>query len=351
MAVCSCHALKLISLCLQARRFRVLLNRSPRRFPRRSPRNRRRRNPGNTVSASATAPWAGFYPSIAFQPPQCLGFKCRILTEVHPVLFHIGSILIPAYGASAAMGVLLALFLAQRTARLAGLDAGKVWNLCVLALFAALLFSRLLLVALNFADLRLHPSWVLGLAMIHHPLLAAFGALAAAVAAVLYGRWQRLPLGATADALAAPVALGLAFEQLGALMAGSGYGIGARGIAAHWAVTYTNPLAAIWSGAPLGIPLHPVQAYAALAFFALSVSLFFWLPYRRQSGDLAGFLLLGAGVAVFVTEFWRDPEGRGALLGGALNGPQAAAVLMVVAGGLVLLERKTQPAKEEAPND
>ena len=192
---------------------------------------------------------------------------------MHPVLFHLGSILVPAYGASAAVGVLLALFLAQRTARVVGVDAGKLWNLCVIALFAALIGSRLLLVVLNFADLRSHPTWVLGLAMIHHPLLAAFGALAAAMAAFVYGRRQRLPLWNTADALAAPVALGLAFEQLGALLAGSGYGIEARGIAEHWAVTYTQVLAARWSGAPLGIPVHPVQAYAALAFLALSVFL------------------------------------------------------------------------------
>ena len=100
------------------------------------------------------------------------------------------------------MGVLLALFLAQRTARMDGVDAGKLWNLCVIALFAALVGSRLLLVVLNFADLRSHPMWMLGLAMIHHPLLAAFGALAAAVAASVYGRRQRLPLWSTADALA-----------------------------------------------------------------------------------------------------------------------------------------------------
>jgi phosphatidylglycerol:prolipoprotein diacylglycerol transferase len=255
---------------------------------------------------------------------------------VYPVLFHIGPILIPAYGASAAVGVLLALFLAERSARIAELDAGKVWNLCVVALFAVLVCSRLLLVALNWSELRLHPSWMLGLAMIHHPLLAGFGALAAAVAAVLFGRWQRLPLWRTADVLAAPVALGLAFEQLGALLAGSGYG---TETAARWAVTYTDPLAALWSGAPLGVALHPVQAYAALAFLALSILLLIWLQRRRQPGDVAGLLLLGAGVIVFFTEFWRDPEGRGALLGGALNGPQVAAVALVVAGGLVLLER------------
>jgi phosphatidylglycerol:prolipoprotein diacylglycerol transferase len=256
---------------------------------------------------------------------------------VHPVLFHLGSILIPSYGAVTALGVLLALFLAQRTAHTTGLDPSKIWNLCIIALFAALAGSRLLLIALNWSALRLHPAWMLGLAMIHHPLLGAFGALAAAGAAGLYGRGQRLPLMSTADALAAPVALGMAFEQFGALLAGSGYG---TETAVRWAVTYTDPLAALWSGAPLGVTLHPVQAYAALGLLTLSICLLLWLPYRRQPGDAVGLLLLGAGVAVYLTEFWRDSEGRGTLLGGALNGPQCAAILLVVAGGLVLLERK-----------
>jgi hypothetical protein len=38
------------------------------------------------------------------------------------------------------------------------------------------------------------------------------------------------------------------------------------------------------------------------------------------------------------------------LLGGALDGPQAAAVALVVVGGLVLLERKASRAKGEAVN-
>jgi phosphatidylglycerol:prolipoprotein diacylglycerol transferase len=99
-------------------------------------------------------------------------------------------------------------------------------------------------------------------------------------------------------------------------------------------------LAGRWSGAPLGIALHPVQGYAALGFLKLSILLLIWLPRRRQSGDVAGLLLLGAGVVVFVTEFWRDSEGRGAVLGGALDGPQLVAAALVVVGGLVLLERR-----------
>jgi phosphatidylglycerol---prolipoprotein diacylglyceryl transferase len=262
---------------------------------------------------------------------------------VHPVLFHIGALVIPSYGAVTALGVLLALGLAQRTARVASVDAGKVWNLCILSLFAALAAARLLLVLVNWSALRLHPAWLLGLAMVHHPLLAGTGALAGAGCAVWYARRNKLPLRATADALAAPLALGLAFEQLGALASGSGYGVeAAPGL--HWAVTYTNPLADLWSGAPLGVPLHPVQAYAALAFLALAVLLLVWLPTERRKGDVAGLALMGSGLAIYITELWRDPEGRGSLLNGALDGPQIAAILLVVAGALVLRERKAAHA-------
>jgi phosphatidylglycerol:prolipoprotein diacylglycerol transferase len=256
---------------------------------------------------------------------------------VHPVLFHIGAILIPSYGALASVGVLLGLFLAQRTARMAGVNAAHMWNLCVIALFAALVSERLLLVVMNFSDLRRHPRWMLALAMIHHPLLTVMGAIAGIAAATAYGRWQRMPLWTTADALAAPLALGLACEQLGALLAGSSFG---TETSVRWAVVYTNPLAARWSGTPLGVPLHPVQAYAGVAFVTLSLLLVLWMPVSKQPGDVAGLWLLGSGVAIYMTEIWRDTEGRGAMFGGAIDMPQFAAVFFVLAGGLVLMDRK-----------
>ncbi len=244
-----------------------------------------------------------------------------------------------------ALGVLLGLLLGQRTARIAGLDTGKVWNLCVVGLFSALIVQRLLLLLLNWNDLRLHPQWMLALSMIDHPLLTGAGAVAGVGMAAFYARHSLMPLAATADALAAPLSLGLGFEQLGALMAGSGYG---TETSVRWAVTYNDMLAARWSGTPLGIPLHPVQAYAGLAFLTLAIFLLVWLPGQRRPGDVAGLWLLGAGVSIYLTELWRDTEGRGSLLGGALDGPQIAAVLFVLAGAFGLMERKGRRAGNEA---
>jgi phosphatidylglycerol:prolipoprotein diacylglycerol transferase len=257
---------------------------------------------------------------------------------VHPVLFHLGPIIIPSYGAITALGVLLALWLALHTSRIVGLNPNQLWNLSILALFTAIAGSRLLLVILNWTIVRSHPAWLLGLAMIHHPLLAAIGIVLALIVAIPYARMQKLPLAGTADALAAPLALALACEQLGALLAGSGYGTETT---VPWAVVYTHPLALRWSGAPLSDPVHPVQAYAALAFLVIAIALVILLPRRRQQGDMGGLWLVIVGAAIYITEFWRDPEGRGSMLHGALDGPQFVAILFVLAGAFLLRERRS----------
>jgi len=258
---------------------------------------------------------------------------------VHPVLFHFGALVIPSYGAVAALGLLLALMLALRNARKIGVDPNRIWNLCILMLFTALIGSRLLLVAANWKALHSHPLWVLSIATVHHPLLAGIAALIAFAVAAVYATSHHMPYRATADVLAAPLALGLGFEQIGALLAGSGYGTGTR---LPWAVVYADPLAERWSDAPLGIPVHPVQAYAGVCFFAIAIGLLLWLPHRVQHGDLAGLFLVTCGIVLYITEFWRDPLGRGAVFNGILKGPQLAAVVLVLGGAAILLDRPSQ---------
>jgi phosphatidylglycerol:prolipoprotein diacylglycerol transferase len=258
---------------------------------------------------------------------------------VHPVLFHIGAVVIPSYGAVAALGVVLALLLAQHTARIVRLNPTQVWNLCVIALFAAMAGSRLFLLLLNWRILLRHPSWIFILAMIHHPLVGAVGAASGLVCAWIYAHWQKLPVMVVADAIAAPLALGVAFEQMGELLSGSGYGL-EMSSRLPWAVTYTSPLAARWSGTPLGVPLHPVQAYATVAFLSLAIVLLVLLPGLKQAGDAAGLWMMGTGVAVYVTELWRDSNGRGSIFGGLLDGPQIAAIALVLASTLLLRERR-----------
>jgi phosphatidylglycerol:prolipoprotein diacylglycerol transferase len=149
---------------------------------------------------------------------------------MHPVLFQIGSLVVPSYGVCAALGVLLALGLAQTARRLAlRLDPRHAWNMLMLAVFSSLATSRLLLIAMNLSDLR-HSS-ALAAGGGHGASSAADGAGAARSGrfAVVYARWARLPLAAGGRCLAAPVSLGMAAEQVGALLAGSDFGRETRG--------------------------------------------------------------------------------------------------------------------------
>jgi phosphatidylglycerol:prolipoprotein diacylglycerol transferase len=266
---------------------------------------------------------------------------------VHPVLFHIGAIVIPTSGAVTALGVLLGLWLALRTARIARVDANHLWTLCIIALFAAIAGSRLLLIALNWTMVRTHPAWLLSLAMVHHPLTATVSGLLALIVGVPYALSQRMPLLSTADALAPPLALALCCEQVGALLAAAGYG---SETSVPWAIVYTNPLASRWSGAPQFVPVHPVQLYAALAFLIIAVALVLLFPQRRQHGDICALGLIGAGTAIYITEFFRDPEGRGSVFRGALDGPQVAAILLVLLGAFVAREHKSAQIPSSAPS-
>jgi phosphatidylglycerol---prolipoprotein diacylglyceryl transferase len=257
---------------------------------------------------------------------------------VHPLLFHLGPILVPTYGALVAVAVLVALSCASWSARRLQLDSNAVWNLGVLAIFTSLVASRLFLVLFNFHDLRKFPLWLLGLAMIPNSLIATLGIAVGAITAFFYARKTRLPLLPLADCLAPAIALGYSIELVGCFAAGSAYGSPTN---VAWAVTYHSRLAAIWSGTPLGIPLHPVQLYEATAVFLLGSALLWRLPRREQAGEVGGFFLFVTGLTHFLCELFRGDSGRFRPFGGFMTIAQIFAVLMVLAGGLLLRKRDT----------
>ena len=282
-----------------------------------------------------------------------------MLFYVPPVLFQIGSLGIPAYGASAAAGVLMGLALVRRTARCVGVEPVRMWNLALAASVAALV-GRVLLSAVFRWLLRglvggaIHGhgavlGWMLTLPQT--PLLAAVAVLPAGLAVLLSARWQRLPVRAAADALAAPLGIGLAMEQVGARIAGVGWGVPAS-LGTWWPVTYTSPQVARWSGTPLGVALVPVQGWAAAGFLLLGGAAWFALESDSRfggrldlrAGEVAGGWLMGWGTVVFLTELWRDPADRGPFLAGAADVVQVVAAMAIVAGALLMVRRGSEQA-------
>lgn len=261
---------------------------------------------------------------------------------MHPLLFHIGRVAIPTYGACTALALVAALFALRYFARLLGLNANTVWNLGLIAILSTLIAGRLLLVAAYFSAFRRHPFWVLGL-MSNHSAWIDSAALAVGLAAgLLYALAEGLPLLRTLDCIAPAAALALGFNRIGAFLAGLDFGLPST---RAWNVVYASPIAAFWYGTPLGVPLSPVQLNDALLSFLLFLGLLWWLPRRTQDGELWGVWLFLYGAAAYFLAFQRTV----AQTQWAIRWPAAAA--MVIASAGFLLRRRPPVAESYTVSD
>jgi phosphatidylglycerol---prolipoprotein diacylglyceryl transferase len=227
--------------------------------------------------------------------------------DLDPVAFSLFGIPIRWYGLTLAAAVLVAVWLAEREGRRRGMEASIVSDGVLWVGVAALVGGRLLYVVQNeLASLPEHP---LHLVMVWMGGLSFYGGLMGALLAlVVFARRRGLPVRLALDVAAPSAAIGQAIGHLGCLVGGDSYGIATD---LPWAVIYSNPGAM----APLGIPLHPTQAYEAISL----VVLFVGLSLGRErlsglgSGAVAGAYLLGLATIRFGLFFLRDEPA--ALLG------------------------------------
>lgn len=223
---------------------------------------------------------------------------------MYPRLLQFGHFAIPTYGAFTALALVAALSALVQLARRLGLSPNKLWNLGLIGILTALIGSRLLMAAVYFSAFREHPFWVLGLATDRGVWVGVFALVLGIAAGLLYALAEGLPFLRVLDCLAPAAALGLVLNRIGAFLAGLDYGLPT---ASAFGVGYTSPFAAFWYGTPLGVRLYPVQIYQGVAFLAIFVALLWWLPRRKQHGELAGAWLFLTGVAAFFLDFYRAP--------------------------------------------
>jgi phosphatidylglycerol---prolipoprotein diacylglyceryl transferase len=227
---------------------------------------------------------------------------------MHPILFTIGPFTLYAYGALLAAAYLAGLRLAVVRARARGLDSGRVLDLGIYVIVAAIAGAKLLLLALDAPAALANPSELFSLARSGGVF---YGGLILAVGVALwYLRRHRLPVWTTCDVFAPGIALGHAVGRVGCLMAGCCFG---RPTTLPWGITFHDPVAASLVGTPLGVPLHPTQLYEVAAELLILGLL---LATERRGRPFPGrtiwlYLALYAA-SRFAIEFVRGDE-RGAV--------------------------------------
>ena len=220
--------------------------------------------------------------------------------DIDPVAVTLLGVPVRWYGLIVVVAASAAIWLARREGRRRGVPPQVAWDAAIWVGAAALAGGRLLYVLQNeLGSLAAHPAHI---AMVWMGGLSFYGGLIGAlVALVVFSRRRGLPLLVVFDVAAPAAAAGQAIGHLGCLVGGDSYGIATD---LPWAVIYRNPGAM----APLGVPLHPTQAYEAVLLALLFAGL--WLGRERLGrigdGAVAAAYLFGLATIRFGLFFLRD---------------------------------------------
>ena len=268
---------------------------------------------------------------------------------MHPLLLDFGSwtiggmeipLRIPAYGTFMLLGMLAGWMVVRKLGP--RVDPDLDWSDLFLGLLiSGILGAKVLHLIVEIPELRAGQVTFWQVFMSGGIWLGAvlFGL---AYAWSFFRRHPGLNAGAVLNVMFTAVPLGHIFGRLGCFFAGCCYG-GRCDL--PWAVTYTNQLAARFSGTPLGVGLHPTPLYEVTAeAFNFTVCLLLWK--RRPAPGLIVVTWMGLyGAQRFFIEFLRgDPRGGWWLL----STSQWISVTMVV-GALVWLMSRRGALFEQAP--
>ncbi len=244
---------------------------------------------------------------------------------MYPRLFTTPVFTLHTFGLLLALAYLAAFWWLMREGQRERMDVDALASLGFWAIAGALIGAKALMIVRDWSDYAAAPSEIFSRSVLQSAGDFYGGFVGALVASALFfWRHRSMPVWRVADLCGPAIALGQAIGRIGCLMAGDDYG---RPTTVPWAVTFTDPDAASIGGAPLNVPLHPVQLYESIVCLILFIVLV--RLSRRKHFDGAVILAYTAlyAAARFVLEFFRGDLDRGFVFGGALSTSQFIAAI------------------------
>jgi len=272
-------------------------------------------------------------------PPFAGGGSNRLIVRaygVHPRLLTTPFFTVHTFGVLLATAYLAALWWLVRGARRSNVDPEVVTSLGTWAIVGAIVGAKALLFVRSVGDDSGVAEWQSLVTSAGDFYGGFIGGLAAS--ALFFWRHRTVRFWTIADLSAPAIALGQAIGRIGCFMAGDDYG---RPTHVPWAVTFTDPDAASVGGAPLGVPLHPVQLYESVVCLMLFALLVLLGRRKHADGDIILTYTASYAAARFVLEFFRGDADRGFVFGGLLSTSQfIGIVLFAVALALLIVRRR-----------
>ena len=265
---------------------------------------------------------------------------------MHPILFSVGSLHFPTYGAVMVLAILAALCTIVRLGRREGLDTGLLLDFSTWLLLVGLVGAKVLMVISDWGYYRKYPGEILSWPTFLAGGVFYGGFIAAFFFAVWYIRLHRLPFWKVVDVLAPAVSLGLGIGRIGCCAAGCDYG---KPTTSAWGIVFTDPYAHEISGVPLGIPLYPTQPIMSLASLSIFAILIWRYSKKSRDGEIFLLYVVLYAVARYFIEFLRGDEDRGFVFHHLLSTSQFIAILALAAAVWMALILRRNPARQRAP--
>jgi len=264
---------------------------------------------------------------------------------LHPILFTVGSLRFPTYGALMVLGVSAAICVILRLGRREGLGSGQLLDFSTWLLLVALLGAKALMVISDWDYYRQNPGEIFSRGTFLSGGVFYGGFIAALLFAVWYIRLHHLPFWKVVDVYAPAVSLGLGVGRIGCFAAGCDYG---KPTTSAWGVVFSDPFSHEVSGVPLGIPLHPTQLYLSLTSLSIFAILIWRYSRKSRDGEIFVLYLALYAVARFFIEFLRGDEDRGFVFHHLLSTSQFIAILALATAVWMALILRRKPAWQQA---
>ncbi|MGL4992500.1 MAG: prolipoprotein diacylglyceryl transferase [Sarcina sp.] len=244
------------------------------------------------------------------------------------VLFNLGEIKIYSYGLMIAIGILVAVFMLNKRAKIKGYNEDNIFNMIIITVIMGILGGKVLYIITDFKDVMKDPSII----------ITQFGYGFVIYGAILFGilsvflyckkrKWNALEVF---DMTVPGVAIAQGFGRIGCLLAGCCYG----------AITNGSLFIVFPEGslAPAGVHLHPTQIYCSIFDFLLGIFLIWYSKNReKKSGDTVAMYLIIYSIGRFIIEFFRN-DPRGAV--GMFSTSQFISLFILIAGVCILNRHK-----------
>ena len=256
-----------------------------------------------------------------------------------PDLLSIGSLTIHTYGLFVAIGFTIALLVTIGIGKRIGISPQQVMDMGFIMILCAIIGSRLMYILMNFSYYKHHP--MDSLKIWQGGLVFSGGLIAIVFVMIWYLKRHHLAFWRIGDLWAPAASIGQSIGRIGCFMAGCCYG---KPTDLKWGMVFTHPD----SLAPLNIPIHPTQLYAAVIGFIIFLVLMALNARKKFEGQVfLWFLILHSTQRLLVERFRGDD--RGLIPGSEMSITQLVAVLVLLSAVVMIFVLKSKAEKGGDP--